>query len=683
MLNNLGNVYMLRGEIEKGYEYHQKCLKVREELGNKRDLALTLTNLGAVYQTLGDFNQALDCLHQSLEYYQDTVDYTGMSLTFNNLGSIHQIRGELDIALEYHKKSLEIRQKQNAKHEIALSLLNMGELERRKGNVGKADEFYKQSLSIYEEVGNDTYTAIALSYLINFSLENNQRELALQYLSRLKELNESCIIPLINQRYKLENALVLKSSKLTRDKLQAQEVLNEIVNEESTSHDLTVNAMIHLCDLLLFELKVSDDENLLTRINELTTKLLEIGRDQGSFTLQIETNILQSKLALIEGDLDKARIHLAQAHITAQEKGLHLLARKVSHERDILQSQLDKWENIIKKNPPKQQMADLANLDEFLERMIRKTVSVLSNDEKKYLDDEAVRRKYTLEYLDLMKNTQKSEKRNFRIGIAQMGLSDTGDILNEFYEELGTGLLGIKIEKVNIVREKIHTLIDRAHEESIKVLLFPEMTIDLNYPELLEEIISLAKKYEMYIIPGSFHISKTKQNICRVISPEGIIWEQAKHIPAIIHLLDERFTEGIDVSSHPRKIMVCNTEYGRIAIAICRDFLDMDLRVELKNFDPPIDLVLNPAFTPVTADFKAAHFDARRSIYAYCCFANVAEYGDSIIHAPEKDRMENIISRGEEGIIFKDVDLFQLRSERKKWESIQKKQRSFIQSTKI
>lgn len=39
------------------------------------------------------------------------------------------------------------------------------------------------------------------------------------------------------------------------------------------------------------------------------------------------------------------------------------------------------------------------------------------------------------------------------------------------------------------------------------------------------------------------------------------------------------------------------------------------------NFKPPVDLIFNPAFTPVTADFKAAHFDARRSIYAWSFFA--------------------------------------------------------------
>ncbi|MFX0105634.1 MAG: hypothetical protein ACFE75_09095, partial [Candidatus Hodarchaeota archaeon] len=161
-----------------------------------------------------------------------------------------------------------------------------------------------------------------------------------------------------------------------------------------------------------------------------------------------------------------------------------------------------------------------------------------------------------------------------------------------------------------------------------------------------------------------------------------ILWEQEKHIPAIIHHKERKFKEGIDVGDIPRNIVVCNTEYGRIAIAICRDFLDMDLRVELKNFEPPVDIILNPAFTPVTADFKAIHFDARRSIYAYSFFANVADFGESLIYTPEKDRTERNIPAKEEGLIYKDIELFKLRSERKKWEKEQKKERQFIQSTR-
>ena len=305
-----------------------------------------------------------------------------------------------------------------------------------------------------------------------------------------------------------------------------------------------------------------------------------------------------------------------------------------------------------------------------------------TEEERRVMGERITKKKYQIIYRDLFKEYPRTQKREFRVGIAQIGISDTDDILSEFYEMETSGLLSLREDKVENLRTTVKNMIENAHKEGVNVLLFPEMIIDLNYGEFLEDISDLAKLYEMYIIPGSFHDKETKRNISRVFGPDGILWEQEKHIPAIIHHKERKFREGIDVGEIPRNIVVCNTEYGRIAIAICRDFLDMDLRVELKNFEPPVDIILNPAFTPVTADFKAIHFDARRSIYAYSFFANVADFGESLIYTPEKDRTERIIPVKEEGLIYKDIDLFKLRSERKKWEKEQKKDRQFIQSTR-
>ncbi|MFX1321774.1 MAG: nitrilase-related carbon-nitrogen hydrolase [Promethearchaeota archaeon] len=301
---------------------------------------------------------------------------------------------------------------------------------------------------------------------------------------------------------------------------------------------------------------------------------------------------------------------------------------------------------------------------------------------KKELQKRGKERKYKLIYRDLLKEYPKIQRRECRVGIAQIGVSSTGDYLREFYKEKSPGLLGLRKDKIDVIRSKVKKMIEKAHASNVNILIFPEMSIDLNYGKFLEDISNFAKSYEMYIIPGSYHNKETKLNISMVFGPDGILWEQEKHIPAIIHLKGKRFTEGIKTETLPRQTIICNTEFGRMAIAICRDFLDMDLRVELKNFEPPIDLMFNPAFTPVTADFKAAHFDARRSIYAYCFFVNIAEFGGSLIYTPEKERIERTIQPKEEDIIFKDIDLFKLRSERKKWEKERKKDKSFIQSTR-
>ncbi|MFW9854335.1 MAG: carbon-nitrogen hydrolase family protein [Candidatus Thorarchaeota archaeon] len=294
----------------------------------------------------------------------------------------------------------------------------------------------------------------------------------------------------------------------------------------------------------------------------------------------------------------------------------------------------------------------------------------------------SILREYQLIYEDNLPDFPRSQKRHFKVGIAQIGISNSGDFLNEFYDRKNNGLIRLKQNKIEFMRSKVNDMITRAHANEVDILIFPELSIDLNYEILYNEILNLSKSYGMYIIPGSYHDESTKYNQSVVIGPDGILWRQNKHIPAVIHLDGRKVTEEIDVGGPVHKTLIFNTEYGRIAIAICRDFLDMDLRVELKNSKPPVDLIINPAFTPVTEDFKAAHFDARRSIYAYCFFANVAEFGNSLIFTPEKERKERIMPPKKEGIIIKEVDLFTLRSERKRWENERRKTKSFIQSTR-
>jgi predicted amidohydrolase len=185
----------------------------------------------------------------------------------------------------------------------------------------------------------------------------------------------------------------------------------------------------------------------------------------------------------------------------------------------------------------------------------------------------------------------------------------------------------------------------------------------------------------MIIVPGSCHDPETRMNVSRIIGPEGVLWEQEKHIPAMITIAGRKIRE--DIASAPtRKTIVAKTAFGRIAVVICRDFLDMDLRVEIKNFSPPVDIVINPALTPVTADFSAAHLEARRSLYAYFFFCNIASFGNSSIHSPEKSRKKRMIPSGKEDLIFKDVNLFDLRAERRKWEMIRERHVRFIQSTR-
>lgn len=681
LLSNLGNVYARKGDLDQALECQKRSLAIREELGDKYDISMSLINMGVVFQLKGDLDRALEHYQRSFVLSKEVRNKSAIALAINNLGSIFQLKGDLDQAVECFQKSLAIYKELGIKQDIALLLGNIGGIFRMKGNFADALEYYQQSLALFKALGNDPLTAIILFELVWVALERQDSALVQKYLQELQQINERIDNRIIDQRYRIAKALSLKASTRARHKLKAGEILEQVVDEEIGDHSLTVTAMIHLSDLLLSELKMTGEDELFEEIKSLTNRLLEIAQQQSSHSLLAETYLIQSKLALIELDMGQAKKLLTEAHRIAQEKGLHRLGQTVEHERAFLQSQMQKWDLIRKENPSRQELIALTGLDNFLEQMIQTTVANLI-EEKGITEKEVPAEKYKLVYLDLLTDLSKTEKTNFRVGIAQIGLSQTGDLLNEFYQEQAPGLFGLRKSKVNRVRSKIKTMVKKASSQEIDLLVFPELTIDLNFNQLFEDVKALAKTHKMYIIPGSHHNPKTKQNLSVVISPDGVLWEQVKHIPATIHFENQRITEGIETTTTPQTTIISNTEFGRIAIVICRDFLDMDLRVELKNFEPPVDLIINPAFTPVTADFKAAHFDARRSIYAYCFFANVAEYGDSFIYTPEKERTERNIPAKEENLIYKDIDLFQLRSERKKWEHEQKKKRPFIQSTR-
>ncbi|MFX0105896.1 MAG: carbon-nitrogen hydrolase family protein, partial [Candidatus Hodarchaeota archaeon] len=396
----------------------------------------------------------------------------------------------------------------------------------------------------------------------------------------------------------------------------------------------------------------------------------EMNLEKKKSLLKIGSEILNSAANLFgkSGYKNKENEILEQLELVAKEEGIIVSALNTISEPSITKSTV----GIIAPACALEssQSPRISEVREFSDEIVKAGIA------------EVRREKYKLIYKDLLKEQPEIQRNQFRVGIAQIGLSSTGDILGEFYTEDGSGLLNLRKDKVDFISGKVKEMAEKAHDNGVNILIFPEMVIDLNFAKLLEDISNLANKYDMYIIPGSYHDPTTRRNLSLVFSPDGVLWEQEKNIPAMINFKGTRFKEGIETGRFPRKVTICNTEYGRIAIAICRDFLDMDLRVELKNFEPPLDLIFNPAFTPVTADFKAAHFDARRSIYAYCFFANIGEYGNSLIYTPEKEKTERTIPPKEEGLIFKDIDLFKLRSERKKWQKIHEKEKQFIQSTR-
>ncbi|OLS25625.1 MAG: Photosystem I assembly protein Ycf3 [Candidatus Heimdallarchaeota archaeon LC_3] len=412
-LQNIGLIYIEKGQSERGFDYHQQALELFRKVGNKHRLAWCLQNLGALASTQGNYDQALIYQQESCKLCEEIGNKDSISWSLVNLGSLFNIKGDLNRALDYYQQSLVIRNEIGNKEMIINSHLfitgvykQKGELDQAlvylrnaeelieesdnknmlinplfhyaniywaKGEIKKAMEYMQRIFLLTDEPGiylGDLGFSFAYFWMIIFSLEINNLEQAKKYLQLSKAIsdktNDKILLPKIQQNYYLAEALILKKSSRIRDKVKAQDYLEQAIDDESIASLFKEMAMINLCELLLDELRIYGNPQVLEEVKELVKKLYTRAQDQGSFSLVVNALSMQAKLALVEGNISKAEQLLEQANITAKEKGLNLLEKNVANEKRKLESQYDEWKKMIEENASFGERLEQARLSAYL-----------------------------------------------------------------------------------------------------------------------------------------------------------------------------------------------------------------------------------------------------------------------------------------------------------------------------
>ena len=233
-LNNIGYIYENQGDIPKGLEYYHKSLKIQEEIDDKKGIAGSLNNIGYIYKNQGDIPKGLEYYHKSLKIQEEIGNKKGIAGSLNNIGMIYNNQGvaateasakeeHFTKALEYFHKSLKIREEIGDKNGIATSLNNIGYIYRNQGDIPKGLEYYHKSLKIYEELGDKKGIAISLNNIGVIELERGALTSALNYGMRGLEIAREIGSPRrISMSSRLMSKVAKKQGNLTTDPVLRQ-----------------------------------------------------------------------------------------------------------------------------------------------------------------------------------------------------------------------------------------------------------------------------------------------------------------------------------------------------------------------------------------------------------------------------------------------------------------------------
>lgn len=140
--NNLGFLFLRRGELDKAISEFQAALDIRSrntETHYSLGAALIQNNLGNAFARKQLWDEAIDHLQEAVRLRPDYAD------AYFNLGSVFFQQGRIDRAIAQWQKALAIRPTDAEAHR------NLARALRKQGNVKGAIAEYEQALNITPE----------------------------------------------------------------------------------------------------------------------------------------------------------------------------------------------------------------------------------------------------------------------------------------------------------------------------------------------------------------------------------------------------------------------------------------------------------------------------------------------------------------------------------------------------
>jgi len=367
-----GYNYSQKGELEKAINCAERCLKLREELDLKSGIALSLNQLGLFSWQIGDLNRALEYA-ESCKILALELEYKALiQRCYTLFGIIYSGKGELKLALSYFEKVLAFAEEKFNKYLISSMFNNIGLIYQSQGKLDQALEYMEKSLTITEETESVISMVAVLDSLFHLALDMNDLEQAYQYLQRIKQITEK--YKQHDATYRIDRAVYLKTSPRALNRGKAEEILKEVVEEKNIGYEMFVIALLNLCDLLLFELRATNELEIIDELQTYISRVLDVALNFRSYSLLAETYLLQARLALITLDMDKARRLFTKGQNLAEKCGLNRLAMRISSEHDQLLKQIEVWQSLKESKAPLEERMELARLNDQVVNMLKKRV---------------------------------------------------------------------------------------------------------------------------------------------------------------------------------------------------------------------------------------------------------------------------------------------------------------------
>jgi tetratricopeptide (TPR) repeat protein len=151
-LSNLSLVAIRKGDYDKAVKIGEYALTFRRQVGDTIGEANTLNNLGDAYLAMGDYQNTIGSYGSAMRLAKGSFERPNQLRAIDGLVTAHAAVGRYNRALELLKNRLVITNSISNPGEDLKYLAISGDIYEKMGNFAKAKDFYSQAISIAKKL---------------------------------------------------------------------------------------------------------------------------------------------------------------------------------------------------------------------------------------------------------------------------------------------------------------------------------------------------------------------------------------------------------------------------------------------------------------------------------------------------------------------------------------------------
>lgn len=362
VLHSKAGILSLEGKYNEAIKEYDNCLSLYEQLNSTSGIATAKNNMALVYETIGNFDASLATYGEVKELFKSINDETGLAVVLQNMAILKSSLGYFEESISLINSSLEIYKKTNSLSGMAIIYGDLAEVYHNSGDTLKAYESFISSMDYYNKIDSHEEYVDKLCSFSDFLVEIGDIKKSNEHLTKANEVASSH-----------ESAPELLRVKLSQAKLEAaQENISEsttLFNEcyltakNQGNFSIMIQSSIYLAKLALIRYRTAEKEKDYEESMTLVTRSSDIALKAHLYPIYVNTLLIKASLYASKLNFRNALNILSIAMVTAEKKKLYVFRPRV---REIFK-QMQKRQSMIEALS-KQEFTDEV-MKEALERM--------------------------------------------------------------------------------------------------------------------------------------------------------------------------------------------------------------------------------------------------------------------------------------------------------------------------